>query len=293
MPESTTMVPDAEQKEKVRSFFDESKPWQGDLYGEQNDYFSRVIRRRKEYALEMIKALPVPRGGTALDIGCGSGVYLKELLSRGYEATGLDVSAEMLAVCKQRLGAGAEKGQRVHLVQGDVEHLPFPDNHFDLVLCIGVFGYLLSDDRAITEIRRVLKPEGHLLLNLTNLYSLSDADYVLRKKLSSLVRRRPSESDAAVGLDYAMPSDWMMKHRKYFFKAYNLPRYERLLAGRGFRKMDAMTYGFEFRILRRLHLVPARLLDRAELLLEKLVRRRSIPLLSYSGWVYTGVFTRL
>ncbi|MGD0338881.1 MAG: hypothetical protein ABSB78_08840 [Bacteroidota bacterium] len=53
-----------------------------------------------------------------------------------------------------------------------------------------------------------------------------------------------------------------------------------------------MTYGFEFRILRRLPFIPTRWLDNAELALERLVHRFDIPYLSYSGWVYTGVFVK-
>jgi hypothetical protein len=82
----------------------------------------------------------------------------------------------------------------------------------------------------------------------------------------------------------------MLKHRGYFFKSYDLPQYEKILQGRGLVKTDVMTYGFEFRILRSLGFIPRRWLDSAELALEKLVRKRKIPYLSYAGWVFTGVF---
>jgi len=182
--------------------------------------------------------------------------------------------------------------ERVHLRQGDVENIPLPDNQFDLVLCVGVFGYLLSDERAQAEIRRVLKPGGILLLNLTNMFSMSDADFVVRKKLRSLFGGKKAVENQESCPDYAIQSEWMMKHRKYFFKSYNLRKYERILGDRGFRRIDAMTYGFEFRIFRRIPIIPKRWLDSAELALERLVRRHNIPYLSYSGWVYTGVFVK-
>jgi SAM-dependent methyltransferase len=171
-----------------------------------------------------------------------------------------------------------------------VEHLPFEDAQFDLVVCVGVLGYLLSDDRALTEIQRVLKPGGYLLLNLTNMYSLSDADFVLRRKVRHLLRPSAPDPIGDASPAYALQSEWMLKHRGYFFKSYDLPQYEKILKDRGLVKTDVMTYGFEFRVLRGLGFIPRRWLDSAELALERLVRKRKIPYLSYAGWVFTGVF---
>ena len=286
--ELTTIKRD-EQKRRVNAFFDESKPWQGDLYQPQDDYFARVIVRRKEYAVEMLKALPESGRGKALDIGCGSGVYLKELLALGFDAVGMDLSQEMLEVSRQN--NDPLRGAQLHLVGGDVEHLPFKDAEFDLVLCIGVMGYLLSDEQALSEIRRIVKPGGALLLNLTNMYSLSDADYVLRRKVKQMLR--PSSVQPLAGPPYALPSPWMLKHRKYHFKSYNLRKYERIMKHYGFRKLDGMTYGFEFRVLRRLRILPLSLLNGIEIFLEKFFRRFSVPVLSSTGWVYTGLYRRL
>jgi ubiquinone/menaquinone biosynthesis C-methylase UbiE len=292
MPDTVPAVQDVDHKQKVRSFFDESKQWHGDLYGSRDDYFSCVIRRRKDYAIEMLKGIPGLPHGKALDIGCGSGIYMEELVALGYEVTGVDISAEMLATCRKRFGMEENDSDRIHLRQGDVEHLPLLDHQFDLVICVGVFGYLLSDELAQAEIRRVLKPGGILLLNLTNMLSMSDADFVVRKKIRSLLGGKKAGENQEECPDYAIQSEWMMQHRKYFFKSYNLRKYERILDTKGFRRLDAMTYGFEFRILRKIPLIPKRWLDSVELALERLVRRRQIPYLSYSGWVYTGVFVR-
>ncbi len=293
MPETLTIHQQDEQKSRVRSYFNESKQWQGDVYGSTGDYFSRIIQRRMEYALGMIRDLfPAAAHGTrVLDVGCGSGIYLEALRSMGFDVTGVDLSEEMLATCRNRFGMESNDSDAIHLRLGDVEHIPLPDGYFDLVLCVGVFGYLLTDEAARAELRRVLKPGGVLLLNLTNMYSLSDADYVFRRKLRNLLTGS-EHREASLCPDYAIQSPWMMNHRKYFFKSYNLRKYERILSGEHFRKLDAMTYGFEFRILRKIHLLPSRWLDRAELVLEHLIRRFSIPYLSYAGWVYTGTFKK-
>jgi hypothetical protein len=83
----------------------------------------------------------------------------------------------------------------------------------------------------------------------------------------------------------------MLKHRGYFFKSYDLPRYEKILRNQGLVKQDAMTYGFEFRVLRRLGFLRG-WLDRAELALERLSRQKGIPFFSNAGWVFTGVFRK-
>lgn len=282
-----TSISTRDQKERVNAFFGGNTSWQGGLYREGTDYFARVIARRKAYAVDMLRSLPGARG-KALDIGCGSGVYLVELLSLGFDATGMDRSGEMLAASRKTLESEPH-GSQVRLVHGDIEQLPFGNEEFDLVLCIGVMGYLLSDERAVAEMRRILKPGGFLLINLTNMYSLSDIDYHIRQGLKRIlgipVKREPDDPP------YAMRSPWMMRERGYQFKAYNLHTYEQFLATRSLRKIEAMTFGFEFRLLRRMKFIPEPFLDGLELLLERLLRK--VPILSSLGWVYTGLFERV
>jgi SAM-dependent methyltransferase len=72
--------------------------------------------------------------------------------------TGLDRNVDAIRFC-------AEKGLgNVRL--GDVCNLPFPDDFFDLVLATDIFEHVSADDVAMEEIRRVLKPDGHLLLTV-------------------------------------------------------------------------------------------------------------------------------
>ncbi len=299
MHEDAMAVAPVAQKDRVRSFFDESRSWQGDFYATKNEYFARLIQRRKEYAINMLGRVPHGKGGTALDIGCGAGAYLEELVALGYTATGVDLSQEMLASSRRRFAASGTQARPatpsppVTLLQGDAENLPVDDSRFDLVLCIGVLGYLIRDEKALTEILRVLKPGGHLLLNVTNLYSLSDIDFHLRKKLRALIRPGRRKRAAPDDLAYASHSDWMLKNRQYFNKSYRLRTYENLLRQYGLRRVDRMTFGFEFRVLRRLRLIPPAWLDRLELLLESTFRRFRVPYLSSSGWGYIGLFERI
>src|SRR5947209_378165 len=101
-------------------------------------------RMRLEKALEQY--LPRPAAGMrAIDVGCGTGHHLKDLVSRGFDAVGVDASAEMLDEAR-RVNPTAD------LRQADVESLPFADGSFDLTLCIEVLRYLPDPQRCIREL---------------------------------------------------------------------------------------------------------------------------------------------
>jgi len=90
-----------------------------------------------------------------LDVGCGTGANL-ELLAQFGEASGVDVSSEALAFCRQR---GL---QSVRL--GEAEHLPYDDASFDLVTGLDVVEHLDQDIAGLREMHRVLRPGGYAFL---------------------------------------------------------------------------------------------------------------------------------
>lgn len=69
-----------------------------------------------------------PRPGRVLDVGCGTGLVLKKL--EAWRPVGLDFSQLALEFCR---GRGSDR-----LVRGDVVHLPFDDNAFDLILALEI-----------------------------------------------------------------------------------------------------------------------------------------------------------
>jgi SAM-dependent methyltransferase len=90
-----------------------------------------------------------------LDAGCGTGANLM-LLSQFGETEGVDVSPDALAFCRQR---GLEN---VRL--GTAEQLPYEDGRFDLVTALDVVEHIDDDVAGLREFRRVLKPDGRILL---------------------------------------------------------------------------------------------------------------------------------
>ena len=99
-------------------------------------------------------------GERVLDIGFGNGYFLKRL-SRKCNGTfyGIDVSEDMVQYAKHQLKRQIAQGI-ITVERGDVIHLDFPDCYFDKVCSINTLYFWNSLDKGLSEIRRVLKPEG-------------------------------------------------------------------------------------------------------------------------------------
>ena len=93
---------------------------------------------------------------TALDLGCGTGEMMKLILQQNADKSlyGIDLSEKMLEVAKEKLG------NRVNLILGDSEQLPFSDSFFDVVYCNDSFHHYPAPDKVLSEVCRVLKPGG-------------------------------------------------------------------------------------------------------------------------------------
>jgi SAM-dependent methyltransferase len=100
------------------------------------------------------------RGKRVLDAACGPGLYAAELLQRGGEVAGFDASPRMIEICREQAPGGTFW---VHDLDRPLSWIP--DESFDLVLCALAIEYV--DDRvaALTELRRVLRPDGALVLS--------------------------------------------------------------------------------------------------------------------------------
>jgi len=96
-------------------------------------------------------------GRRVLDVGCGTGALAAELSRRGAKVWGVDTSAEMLAVARERVGS------EVGLKQGAAEALPFRDGWFERVVLRCVV-HLLDRARALPELARVLAPSGRVVV---------------------------------------------------------------------------------------------------------------------------------
>lgn len=126
------------------------------LYEIEQSHWWHVGRRRiiESFVKEICKQLP-NKPPHILDVGCGTGANLL-LLSKFGDAEGVDVSADALSFCRER---GLEK-----VKQGTAEQLPYDEATFDLVTALDVVEHLDDDLAGLKEMRRVLRPDGRVLI---------------------------------------------------------------------------------------------------------------------------------
>ena len=140
--------------EKVARFWDHlARNDAGEFFSEK--HAEDIARRLRGY-------------GTVLDIGCGTGPLLEQIVRQGSKAIGVDSSQGVLEAARQRVPQGA-----FHL--GSVTEVPLPDGSVDAATLIEVVEHL--DDAtlaaAIGEARRVLRPGGLLLITTPNAEDLT------------------------------------------------------------------------------------------------------------------------
>lgn len=116
-----------------------------------------LLRRKRRQDVVMDRVREFIPGGRFLDVGCGDGFMVEAAAEAGFEAVGLDISD--VAVDHARgLGRNVEKGT--------IHDAPFPANHFDAVLLMSYLEHEHYPARALTRIRELLRPGGHVFIKV-------------------------------------------------------------------------------------------------------------------------------
>jgi len=126
-----------------------------DSKGFKNQYIASIRDQSIVNALDKDASL-------VLDFGCGTGGLVSALCRSGREVIGIDISIELLKLARSR-----EYEKEVLFVEYSGFPLPVADNSVDVVVVYVVFAYMVDDDyfsKILTEIHRVLKPQGQLLV---------------------------------------------------------------------------------------------------------------------------------
>jgi len=139
--------PVTDSKQLVKSHFSERVgEWAANFSDlEPRSLDAQNVLSRHRFALEMLQSV-VPPGSKVLDVGCGTGEMAARLAERGYEVWGVDIAEPMVRYASHRHKSGRFR-------VGDVERIPFNDDTFDAVVCLGVIEYLADDERALGEKR--------------------------------------------------------------------------------------------------------------------------------------------
>ena len=139
---------DPELRQQIRRSFDEAS--------RDEEHFPSTIDPRIQHVQVLLKFFGDLADRQVLDVGCGKGRFARVLLERnpGARICGLDISEEMLAC----VPAGICK------VSAYMTELPFAASTFDCVYATESLEHAVEIDRAVTEMCRVLKPGGKLVI---------------------------------------------------------------------------------------------------------------------------------
>lgn len=125
-----------------------------DFLGEE-----RVGGRRSQQFRRFLDSFP-DRPGHLLDVGCGSGFFLKMAQERGWHVVGVDPDAQAVAYAKAH--------HQVNAVCSDIRDLSFPEGSFDLVTLWNVLDHTPDPVDVLTRVHRLLKEKGYLFIRTPN-----------------------------------------------------------------------------------------------------------------------------
>jgi len=139
-------------------------------------YDAWFVKHEAAYVSELLALRPfVPWAGRGLEIGVGTGRFAAPLGVR----VGVDPSSAMLA-------RAAARG--IEVVEGTAEHLPFADDAFDHALVVTTLCFVDSPEAMLAEARRVLRPDGRLVLGFIDRHSAMGRDYLTHQHESVFYR---------------------------------------------------------------------------------------------------------
>jgi len=123
-----------------------------------DEQFARQAAWTRAVRSQLYRRVNLLRARRVLDVGCGSGVVTEELAARTRgQVIAIDVDAAMIAAARAR-------GGRAVYQEGDACRLPFPDGHFDVVVCHFLLMWVDDPARAVCEMARVTRPGGAVLV---------------------------------------------------------------------------------------------------------------------------------
>ena len=138
-----------------RTYYDDFAGW---YENERHGGYHALI---DELQVEVARPLAVDKD--ILELGCGTGMILKELDPVAHSAIGIDISPGMLKQAQER---------GLNVVVGSATALPFADDSFDMVCSFKVLAHIEEIERAMSEVHRVLRPGGVAALEFYNKRSL-------------------------------------------------------------------------------------------------------------------------
>ncbi len=220
-------------------------------------YHYRVVHRSQIPAIDgwdddlvdlIVQVLDLQPGHRVLDLACGSGDHARRLAGRGLDVLGVDISASLVAHCRQM--AAAEGLATVRFEQGDMRELAYEDAFDALLLLSGSFGFFddATNRDVLSRMARALKAGGCVLIDVFDPVQM--------------VVRPPQRTWSHYGGGYGLRNTWWEPESctctsEFMFidadgvlntaaqperiRVYSLPEWRELLAGAGLTLTHALA----------------------------------------------------
>lgn len=164
-------------------------------YGSWAEFYdepgNQLIDLEQPVVREILDGLP---RGVALDAACGTGRHSAYLASLGHTVIGADSSAAMLERAREKVPRG-------EFYEADVDNLPLPDDHVDLVVCALALVHVPDLEPVLAEFVRVLRPGGSLVI--------SDQRGLIRGVGLPVVKARSDGSPGYMPIRSRLTSDYL------------------------------------------------------------------------------------
>ena len=115
----------------------------------------------RRYDLRLARRLNIDLHSDVLDIACGTGEWLRAVAELGGKVSGIDLSTRAIEFCQMQMPTGVFK-------QGNAEVLPFENDKFNIITCLGSLEHFLAPEKALKEMIRVSSADCKFLLLVPN-----------------------------------------------------------------------------------------------------------------------------
>lgn len=154
-----------------------NRVWRKDSY---SDYELRYQKAKRKVEI-FENQLELNSQSVCVDLGCGGGYVSNEIATRfGCRTIGIDFSSVAIQHANETF---AMSNSNCTFKIGLATNIPLPDNIADVVLCIGVLEHVPELNKALLEIKRILRPNGQVIVFTSNCYSILYLDRLLKQCL--------------------------------------------------------------------------------------------------------------
>jgi ubiquinone/menaquinone biosynthesis C-methylase UbiE len=149
--------------------------WESDSYS-----IPKLREDKAKYKLDSIEEHIIPNSHSiCVDLGCGGGYFSKELYHR-YKCKVFSIDESKTAI---KFARNNNSFINANYIVSSATKINLPDSSVDIVFCIGVLEHVRKFDLALSEIKRILKPKGKIVITSSNKYSIMYFDRIIKQIL--------------------------------------------------------------------------------------------------------------